>query len=63
MHSVVQAQRNVSTGKAQCGAGDMGTRFALRKGSTSKDAGPFSCPERAWPGEELRSSASLICLS
>ena len=31
--------------EAQCGAGDSGIRLALRRGSTSKGAGPFSCPQ------------------
>jgi hypothetical protein len=43
-HSVVQAQRDVSTGKAQCSAGDTETRLALRRGSTLNGAGLFSCP-------------------
>lgn len=51
-HSVVQAQRDVSAGKAQCSASDTETRLALRRGSTLNGAGPFSCPESPWPGEE-----------
>jgi hypothetical protein len=52
-HSVVQAQRDVSTGKAQCRASDTETRLALRRGSTLNGAGPFLCPKSAWLGEEL----------
>jgi len=53
MHSVVQAQRNFATAKAQRGAGDSGTRLALWRGSTPNGAGPFPCLESAWAGEEL----------
>jgi hypothetical protein len=52
-HSVVQAQRNFSTGIAQCRASDTETRLALRGGSTLNGAGPFSCQENASPREEL----------
>ena len=62
-HSVVQAQRYVSTGKAQCSASDTETRLALRRGSTLNGAGPFSCPERVWPGEELWEWASSHSLN
>ena len=41
-HSVVQARRDRSTGKAQCRARDTETRLALRRGSTLDGAGPFS---------------------
>ena len=62
-HSVVQAQRDVSTGKAQCSASETETRLTLRRGSTLNGAGPFSCPERAWPGEELWEWASSRSLN
>ena len=47
-HSVVQAQRDVPTGKAQCGASDTETRLALRRGSTLKGVELFSHAESAW---------------
>ena len=59
-HSVVQAQRDLSTGKAQCRASDTETRLALRRGSTLNGAGLFSCPTSAWPVEELWEWANYV---
>ena len=49
MHNVVQAQRKVATANAQR---VQVRRFALRRGSTLKGAGSFSCPKSIWAVEE-----------
>ena len=62
-HSVVQARRDVSTGKAQCRASDTETRLALRRGSTLNGAGPFSCPRVLGPAKNCGSEASSHLLN